>query len=348
VSFNTDYEKLLEHGTGSQILVIDEFREAFANAIDRQHFATAFTAAGTAGFGLLNSSYIYNPFTGDTYRGSEAGKKALCHVYGLTWGEGGEYATLDEAYEALTGYDMEKAQSLMATAYDKAVEAGIYDGESPITIDFRVYQNDTIYVQMFTYFDEQLKQACAGTGFEGKVSLTMTVDPDYYETMYSGNADAIFTTWGGAAMDPFTLMYGCYTDAADGSGNQMEVGYDTTKIDLTFNVNGEDMTDSLQAWSLWANGDPVTGITDVLGNFNDYGYETRCTVMAGMEECFLNWYTTTPVYYRNVASLDSQKIVPGAPSFVNELVLRGGIAFMTYNYDDAAWDEYVAANPLVY
>lgn len=348
VTFNTDYEKLLEHGTGSQVLVIDEFREAFANAIDRQHFATAYTAAGTAGFGLLNSLYVYNPFTGENYRGSEPAKQALVNVYGLTYGEGGEYATLDEAYEAMTGYDMEKAQSLMAVAYDKAVEAGIYDGESEISIDFRVYQNDTIYVQMFNYFKDQLEEACKGTGFEGKVTMTMTVDADYYETMYSGNADAIFSTWGGASMDPFTIMAGCYTDDAYGAGQQMEYGYDTSKINLTFVIDGEEKTESLQAWSKWANNEQVDGLTDVYGAFADYSYETRCAINAGMEECFLKWYPCTPIYYRNVASLDSQKIQYAVPEYLNELVSRGGIAYMTYNYDDAEWDAYVAANPLVY
>ena len=348
VTFNTDYAKLLEHGTGSQVLVIDEFREAFANAIDRQHFATAFTAAGTAGFGLMNNLYVYNPFTGESYRGSEPAKRALCNVYDLTWGEGGEYATLDEAYEAMTGYNMEKAKSLMVTAYDKAVASGIYDGESQITIDFRVYQNETIYVQMFNYFKDQLEEACKGSGFEGKVTMKMTVDEDYYETMYSGNADAIFTTWGGAAMDPFTIMAGCYTDDAYGAGQQMEYGYDTSKINLTFTINGEEKTMSLQAWSKWANDEQVEGLTDVYGAFRDYSYETRCALTAGMEECFLNWYACTPIYYRNSASLDSQKVNYALPEYMNELVLRGGLEFLTYNYDDEAWDEYVAANPLVY
>ncbi|MBE5807082.1 MAG: hypothetical protein E7317_01920 [Clostridiales bacterium] len=347
VTFNTDYAKLLEHGTGSQVLVIDEFRQAFAYAIDRQHFATAFTAAGTAGFGLLNNNYVYNPFTGESYRGSEAGKKAMVDVYGLTYGEGGDYATLDEAYDALTGYDMAKAQELMAVAYDKAVEAGIYDGESAISIDFRVYQSDTIYVQMFTYFDEQLQEACKGSGFEGKVSMTMTVDPDYYETMYSGNADAIFSTWGGAALEPFTVLAGCYTDASDGSGNQMEYGYDTSKIQLTFTVDGEDMTASLQDWSKWANLEEVAGITDKLGAFTDYSYETRCAFTAGMEECFLHWYTTTPVYYRNVAALHSQKINLGSDNYV-ELVEYGGLEYRTYNYDDEEWAAYIANNELTY
>ena len=113
-------------------------------------------------------------------------------------------------------------------------------------------------------------------------------------------------------------------------------------------IDGEEKTASLQAWSKWANDEQVEGLTDVYGAFRDYSYETRCQIMAGMEECFMNWYACTPVYYRNVASLDSQKIQYAVPEYLNELVVRGGIAFMTYNYDDAAWDEYVAANPLVY
>ena len=348
VTFNTDYEKLLSHGTGSQVLVIDEFRKAFAMALDRQHFATAFTSAGTAGFGLFNNSYIYDPFTGASYRESEPAKKALADIYGLTYGEGGEYATLDEAYDALTGYDMAQAQELMQIAYDKAVDSGIYDGESPITIDFRVYQSDTIYVQMFTYLDTQLQEACKGSGFEGKVSMTMTVDPDYYETNYSGNADAIFSTWGGAPMNPFTIMAGCYTDASDGSGNQMEYGYDTSAIALTFTVDGEDVTASLQDWSKWANKETVAGLTDRFGAFSDYSYETRCAITAGMEEAFLNWYTCTPIYYRNVGSLVGQKVEQGSKEFVNDLVVHGGIEFLTYNYDDEEWAKYVADGPLNY
>ena len=348
VTFNTDYAKLLEHGTGSQVLVIDEFRKAFANAIDRQHFATAFTAAGTAGFGMLNNIYTYNPFTGENYRESVAGKDALTKVYGVTYGEGGDYATLDEAYDALTGYDMAKAQELMAIAYDKAVEAGIYDGESAITIDFRVYQNDTIYVQMFTYFDTQLQEACKGSGFEGKVSLTMTVDPDYYETMYSGNADIIFSTWGGASMDPFGILANCYTDASDGSGNQMEYGYDTSKIALTYTINGEDLTFSLRDWTMWANKDSVPAIEEKLGKFADYSYETRCAFTAAQEEASLNWHACTPVYYRNVAALRSQKVNFATDHFINELVRYGELEFYTYNYDDAEWAEYIANNELTY
>lgn len=347
VTFNTDYEKLLGRGTNSQILVIDEFREGFAKALDRNHFATAFTAAGTAGYGILNYMYVYDPFTGATYRDNAAAEAVLCDVYGVTYGEGGEYETLEDAYAAITGYDMEGARAAMAVAYDKAIEAGIWDGESPIEIEFRVYTSDTIYVQMFTYFDTQLKEACVGTGFEGKVSMKMTVDADYYNTNYSGAADAIFTTWGGSSMSPFSTFYSCYCDGADGSGNQMEYGFDTSAVMLTFNVDGTEMTASLHDWANWGNNADVAGITDVIGNFTDYSYDTRCQFMAGVERGLLAYYTTTPIYYRNVASLTSQKINYAADSYI-QLVAFGGIPYITYNYDDAEWADYIANNTLEY
>ena len=347
LSFNTNYDKLLERGTNSQILVVDEFRQAFAYCYDRKEFATAYTAAGTAGFGLLNELYCYNPFTGESYRANDHAKAGLLKVFDITYGEGGDYETLDEAYEAMTGYDVEKAQALMQVAYDKAVAAGIYDGESDIQIEFRVYQSDEIYVKMFTYLDEHLKAACEGTGFEGKVSLKMTVDADYYNTNYSGGADMIFTTWGGASMQPFTILYECYCDASDGSGQQMEYGYDTSKINVTFTVDGTEITDTLQNWAMWADGTMPESLSDKLDAFASYSYDTRCAFYSQLEAAFLSWYPTTSVYYRNSASMNSQKVNDAVDEYIN-LIGFGGIRFMTYNYDDEAWADYIANNTLEY
>ncbi|MCH5286364.1 MAG: hypothetical protein J1E43_03000 [Christensenellaceae bacterium] len=341
LTWNTDYEKLLSRGTNSQIQVIDEFRKGFAFALDRNAFATSFTAAGTAGFGMLNYLYTYDPFTGATYRSSDYAKKALVNTFEVPYGEGEAFETLDEAYEALTGYDIEKARELMQAAYEKAVASGIYDGESDIVLDLRVYNSDTIYVQMFTYLDTQLKEACVGTGFEGKVSMNMTADADYYNTNYSGGADMIFTTWGGAAMAPFGVLSNCYTDGSDGSGNQMEYGYDTSAIALTINMNGTDYTYSLQDWANWMNAYDVTNIISDLGKFADYSYDTRCGIMAACETAFLHWFPTTSIYYRNVASLYSQKVNYATDTY-NNIMGYGGLTHMTFNYDDAEWAAYVA------
>ena len=351
LTFSTAYDKLVEHGTNSQILVIDEFRKGFAFALDANTFATEYTAAGTGGYGILNYMYCYDPFSGALYRESEPAKKALVELFDMTYGEGGEYATLDEAYDAMTGYNMEHAQELMAVAADKAIEAGIWDGESNITLDIRVYNSDTIYVQMYNYFKAQLAEAVKGSKFEGKIDMTMTPDADYYNTMYSGGADMIFTTWGGATMDPFGVLARCYCDAADGSGNQMEIGYDTAAINVTFDFGGDigEITDTLQHWAMWANNavTDVPVISEKLGAFADYAYSTRCEVVAGLEHAFLNWFTTTSLYYRNVASLNSQKINQASDIYLT-LIGFGGIDYITYNYDDTEWADYIANNTLVY
>lgn len=351
LTFNTDYSKLLGRGTGSQILVIDEFRKGFSFALDANEFATSYTAAGTAGYGMLNYQYCYNPFTGELYRDSEAAKKALVNLFEMSYGEGGEYASLDEAYEAMTGYDMEKAQEYMAIAADKAIEAQIWDGQSDIVLEIRVYNSDDIYVQMYNYFQQQLAEAVKGSKLEGKISMKLTVDADYYETNYSGGADMIFTTWGGAAMAPFGILAQCYTDASDGSGKQMEYGYDTTKIMMTLDFGGEigQITDSLRNWTLWTNSatTEVPNIYTALGSFSDYAYSTRCEVLAATEQCFMNWFTTTSLYYRNVASLVSQKGDYAVDNYLT-IIGFGDLEFYTFNYDDAEWAEYIANNQLVY
>lgn len=340
LTFNTDLAKTTERGT--QILTNLNFRKAFSYAIDRNTFAASYTSAGSAGFGLLNNLYVYDPYTGATYRDSDGAKEALCNLYGMTWGEDGDYEDLDEAYEAITGYDISYAQSLMQQAYDECVADGLYDGESNVEIELRVYQSDDTYVQMFNYLNSCLEAACEGTGFEGKVSLKMVVDADYYETNYSGGADMIFTTWGGATYSPWTVLYECYCDASDGSGQQMEYGFDTSAINVVIDVDGATFTQPLQTWALWADGDINTVLTSddgsvTLDAFGDYSYETEAEIFGKLEYALLSYYTTTPIYYRNSGSLVSQKGDYAVDQYI-DLVEFGGIEYYTFDYDDTEWE----------
>ncbi len=336
ISFNTNKEKLEAIGGNAVILTIKDFREAFSLALDREKFCAEYTASHEPGFGLLNYMYCYNPFTGELYRDSEFAKKAIVDLYDIEYGEGKEYGDLDEAYDAITGYDPKKATELMKSAAATAKADGLWDGTSDIVLDFRVYSSDEIYVKMFNFFDESLKAVCKGTDFEGKISLKMTEDPDYYETMYSGNATIIFTTWGGAAMSPFTMLYQCYCDAADGSGNQMEVGYETDKVMVELTVGGKTLNASLQDWAHWCNGDTVEAIEAQLGKFADYTYPERCEVFAALENTYLESFVTAPMYYRNGASLLSRKLDYATTDYL-QIVGYGGLRYATYNYTDAEW-----------
>ncbi|MBQ9383157.1 MAG: hypothetical protein IJT87_02855 [Ruminiclostridium sp.] len=340
LTFNSDVTKTSERG--SQIMCNPTFRKAFSLAIDRNKFATSYTAAGSAGYGILNYLYVYDPFTGATYRDTDGAKEALVHLYGLTYGEDGDFDDLDEAYEAITGYDPVKAQELMAQAYDECVASGLYDGSAKVELDLRVYQGDDVYVQMFNYLKGALEDACKGTGFEGKVTMTMTVDADYYETNYSGGADMIFTTWGGAAYSPWSMLYQSYCDASDGSGQQMEYGFDTSAVKVTMTLDGKKYTSDLQNWAKWASGDtkPVIKSEDgseTLLQFGDYDNQTKAKIFGKLEYSYLSFFVTTPIYYRNVGSLVSQKGDYAVKTYI-DMVAFGDLRFFTYAYDDTEWE----------
>lgn len=337
LTMNTDLKKTTERGT--QILTNINFRKALSLAIDTDEFASTLTT-GTAGFGLLNTMYVYNPNSGATYRSTDGAKKAIVELNEMTYGEGGDYENLNAAYYAVTGYDLEKARQTMALAYDECVESGLYDGESQVVLHLHVYSGENIYILMYSFLDRALKNACEGTGFEGKVSLQMTIDDHYYDSMYSGNADMVFTTWGGAAYSPYEALFKCYSDASDGSGKQMEYGFDTSQILVTITVDGVNYTANLQNWAKWAAGEYVviaSGYTDkTLLQFNEYSMLTRAEFFGKLEYAYLSFYPTIPLYYRSVASLMSQKGQYASSSYI-DMVGFGGLAFYTFNYADSEW-----------
>lgn len=342
LSFNTDLQALSKRN--AQVLTNVNFRRAFALAIDRSRFAASYTSAGTPGYGILNDLYVSDPFTGAGYRQSYWAKNALVQLYGLTYGEGGEYATLEDAYDAITGCDTALAQRIMGKAYEESVADGLYDGNSPITLRLSVYQSEDIYVQMYHFLREALETACRGTGFEGKVSLEMVEDADYYETMESGLTDIIFSTWGGSAFEPYSLLYQCYCDrgAAD-FPNQMEYGFDASGIRVHMQISGKNYVNSLQNWARYCSGDPAVTIASEDGStklnpFSDYDADTKSAIYANLEYAYLSQYAVTPLYYRNSAMLISQKGDYAVKEYLNQVAF-GGLRFYTYHYTDEQWEK---------
>lgn len=338
LTFNTDEKALAARGT--QILANANFRRAFSLAIDRTTFAASYTSAGAPGYGILNDRYVYDPYTGESYRDSAPAKNALVQLYGLTYGEDGDYATLDEAYAAVTGYDTALARRYMQLAYDEAVAAGSYDGSSPIVLQLSVYQNEDVYTQMYHALSDALTAACAGTDFEGKVSLTMTVDADYYATMESGLTDIIFSTWGGSAYDPYSLLYNCYCDGGMTEyPNQMEYGFDAAAVRVTLNLDGKDATASLQDWARWCAGeiDTISFGNYGLGPFRELDAYSRCAIYADLEFAYLSQMVAVPLYYRTGATLLSQKGDYPIRQYM-DMVEFGGIAFYAFGYSDSEWE----------
>ena len=73
-----------------------------------------------------------------------------------------------------------------------------------------------------------------------------------------------------------------------------------------------------------------------------YDADTRSAIFSKLEYAYLAYYVTTPLYYRNSASLFSQKGNYAVTQYV-DLIGFAGIQFYTYNYTDAQWAEVAAA-----
>lgn len=339
LTFNTDEKALLERGT--QVLSNHAFRKAFSLAIDRWSFAAQYTSAGEPGYGLINDIYVYEPYEGLRYRQSDPAKNALVQLYGLEYGEGKAYATLDDAYAAITGYDLELARQYMALAYEQCVSSGLYDGTSHIRLQLSVYQNEDIYTQMYHALNDALTAACMGTGFEGKVSLEMVVDEDYYATMESGQTDIIFSTWGGSAYNPYSILYSCYCDGGVAEyPNQMEYGFDADSISVSITLDDTVFTASLQDWARWCAGENVTihnGAKNLVP-FRELDAYSRCAIYSDLEFAYLSQMVAIPLYYRNSATLLSKKGDYPTTQYL-DLAEFGGIAFYTFHYTDSQWDQ---------
>lgn len=326
ITFSTDWNSLAsrqEAGINKTILTNIKFREAFSWALDREDFTQSLTSGSIPYVVPINELYVADPETGVAYRNTEQGQSVVDEVFG----------------DNENGYDIAKARALLIEAYNEEIassKAGHLVSGDEVKLTFWVYGADAIYTNYASFFDTALKALAVGTPLEGKISVEKQVDEDYSDRMISGGADMCFSTWGGATMDPFGIMQ-VYTDPE----LKYEYGFDTENEQLTINVGGTDVTNTWFDWNYElndGNGDYSASKADL---------ETRLDILSAMELALVQKWVFASIYAYSNASLYSYKIQFGTNDYVN-LVAYGGIRFMTFNYDDAEWDNYLKNNTLDY
>ena len=119
-------------------------------------------------------------------------------------------------------------------------------------------------------------------------------------------------------------------------------GWDTEKAMLTFNPYDDGNADheytmSLMAW--WRCLNSKAKASDPYQfNWGD-GFvdnEIRLNIIAALEGEILKHYYSVPIANAFTAELISYKIEYASRDY-NTFMAYGGIRYMTYNYDDAAW-----------
>lgn len=335
-------------GYNKTILTVKEFRQALAYALDRKAFALAVSPTNNPAFGVFSELIISDPEEAIAYRDNEEAKWVLANFWGLgeDIGAGKMYETVDDAIDSITGYNLDMAKEYFDKAYDIAIEQGLMNEGDNVVITIGLPSTSNTYVKGYEYLSSAYQDAVKGTKLEGK----LTFDKD--DTIGNGFADALksnqvnmlfFVGWSGSALDPYGLM-----EAYTSSQYQYDPSWDTSKEMLTINLDGTDYTASVIDWTYTISGEEIT-ITAADGSTKTYSAgsndnvpEERMVILSALENAVLQTYDMIPLLDASSAALKGMQITYGTEEYYYGIG-RGGLKYYTYNYTDAEWDAFVAA-----
>lgn len=357
--FNPDFDALKANqeaageNVNKTILTVKEFRMAMSMAMDRQAFCLATSPLNAPTFALYSGQIVSDPEAGEFYRTTEEAKDVILNFWALAdeVGEGKLYATKDDAIDSLTGYNLEMAKEYFNKAYDIAIAEGLMDEDDIVTIIVGT-PNATaaFYNAGYDFIVNNYTEAVVGTKLEGKIAFTRdsTLGNGYSDALKANTVDMLFGVgWTGSTFDPYGLM-----EAYTSSGYQYDPSWDTTADMLTIALDGVNYTASVWDWTTSMTGTSikaevadlaVEGVGVVTGDIQlDAAYTTsNKLILAALENAVLQNYDFIPLMGDSGATLKGMQI----EYFLEDEVFplgRGGVKYMTYNYDDAEWDAFVA------
>lgn len=337
-----------------QTMTLTSFRKAVAVSYDKELFASTISPARSGGYGLIGNSYIYDPDTGARYRDTDQAKQVLCDFYSI---DTSKFSSLDEAVDSITGYDPVAAKELYKQAFDEALAAGYItdtdgDGKSDQTvqIEYAMSADNDFMTKTIDYLNEKMNEATKDTPFDGKIVFVKSAPygNDWNTKLKNGMSDTALAGWSGSALNPFSLS-DLYTNPSyqydakwfDSTSKSLELEVNTAKIGEPEQL--ETIKMNLQQWSQALNGATIT-VGDKDYNFGDgiADVQTRLDILSAIEGSVLETYDYIPMLQDASMALLSQQVFYVVDEY-NPIIGRGSIQYMKYNYDDAAWTEYVTS-----
>ena len=323
-------------GINKSIMGYVDFRNALSLAINRADFTTQCTTSSKPGFGLFNSMHYYDVANGGVFRNSDEAKQVLCNIYGV---DVSKYASLDDAVESITGYNLELARELVTKAYNEALAAGDIKETDIVKLTFGTGSITEAVTRQFNFISDSWKELVKGTPLEGRLEMEIQ---DFAATwsndFRSGAYDVCMGGWTGAAWDPGYFLL-AYLDA----GYMYSKAWDTANTMMTFTMkgvgeNGADITETMSLLDWY---DCLNGAGKYDWSSNGLEQSQRLQLIAALEEQVLKVYYTVPLANSFSASLLGYKVEYITYEY-NTFMSYGGFKYMTYNYDDAQWAAAVA------
>ena len=332
------------------ILNYADFRKAISLSLDRDDYCAKNSPSSQAALGLLNSMYYYDVENGKVYRESIQAKEAILNAYGATKNADGSwkvgettYTDIEDALDATTGYNLTLARQLVESAVAQAKTDGKYSDGEEIILTYGIETQTANTDRVKNWFQAAFDSMTKGTSIEGKVKIEyfMFSSATWSDQFRNGEYDLCFGAWGSAAFNPAYLL--CETQI--GEANRYAKEWDPTAVNVTVKATPDaDHKDGVYTYNLeqWRN--ILQGKDNTLPNFkNDFPMEDQLAALGAVETAILKEYYSIPVYSRYAASLMGYKVDYVSYEY-NTFMGYGGIRYMTFNYDDTAWAEFVASN----
>ncbi len=337
--FNTGMDALKkmdeQKGNNNSVVLSNwSFRKAFSLCIDREEFCYS-TAGWVPEYALMNNLYYYDVYNNpdSQYRTSIQAMRAVCELYGVKYGEGTPYPTLEEAYRSINGYNLTEARRLMRKAYVELTESGAYrGGDIKIKIGYSAGALTSDDNMQCSLIERYLNLAAEGSGF-GEITLEPVGNiPNRYGDVANGEYAIGYGAWGGAAFYPFR-NFQVYMD--NDKYSLHEAGcWSPDKEELTITVNGIDVTKTYKDWS---------GSMIGNGQFATSDIATKLYICSVLEREFLQKYYRIPLAATSSSELLSYQCKYLTDRY-NIMYGFGGIRLMRYLYDDYEFSRFVSEN----
>lgn len=326
-----------------------DFRKAISLSLDRDDYCAKNNPSSQAALGLLNSMYYYDVENGKVYRDTIQAKEAILNAYGATKNADGSwkvgettYTDIEDALDATTGYNLTLARQLVENAIAQAKADGKYSDGEEIILTYGIETQTANTDRVKNWFQAAFDNMTKGTSIEGKVKIEyfMFSSATWSEQFADGEYDLCFGAWGNAPFNPAYLL--CETQISD--ENRYAVKWDPTTVEVTVKATPDDKhkdgnyTYNLAQWRLILQGKDGCPV-----NFKNFPMEDQLAALGAVETAILKEYYSIPVFSRYSASLMGYKVDYVSYEY-NTFMGYGGIRYMTFNYDDTAWAEFVASN----
>lgn len=326
-----------------------DFRKAISLSLDRDDYCAKNNPSSQAALGLLNSMYYYDVENGKVYRDTIQAKEAILNAYGATKNADGSwkvgettYTDIEDALDATTGYNLTLARQLVESAVAQAKKDGKYSDGDEIILTYGIETQSANTDRVKNWFQAAFDNMTKGTSIEGKVKIEyfMFSSATWSEQFADGEYDLCFGAWGNAPFNPAYLL--CETQISD--ENRYAVKWDPTTVEVTVKATPDDKhkdgnyTYNLAQWRLILQGKDGCPV-----NFKNFPMEDQLAALGAVETAILKEYYSIPVFSRYSASLMGYKVDYISYEY-NTFLGYGGIRYMTFNYDDTAWAEFVASN----